>query len=105
MIMTGPATAVWSGVFVHSVEQHAGMCCFHFWDAADILTDELCCCAACLPAKELREMRRLLLQKPIRERLMKMGYISPPLSGFDKVLKFEKGVVSLVEMTIKELLI
>lgn len=84
--MTGLSTGVWSGVFVHSVEQLAGMWRFHFWDPADVLTDEQSCYAACLPTKELSEMGRLFLTKPIKERLMKIGYIYAPLCAFDKVL-------------------
>lgn len=73
-IMTDLSTGVWSGVFVHSAEQLAGMCRFHFWDPADVLTDEWCCYADCLPTKELTEMGRLFLTKPIKEHLMKIIY-------------------------------
>ena len=77
--MTGLSTAVWSGVFVHSVEQLAGMCRFHFWDPADVLTDERRRYAAGLPTKRSWERwGRLFLTKPIKERLMKMGCIHPP---------------------------
>lgn len=89
VFLTSLLTEVWCGVFVHCVEQLAGTCRFHFWDPADVLTDQQCDDVACLPATALRKMERLFPSKAITECLMKIGCMHLPLCSWQSALVWE----------------
>jgi len=105
--MTGLFTKVWCGLFVHGVEQLAGMCHFHFWEPADVLTDVWYRHAACLPTMKPGEMERLFLSKPIKKHLMKISYICPPVCFWQPVLIWNRtftGRRRLQNRALKELI-